>query len=50
MDNYEEVYNSLNAVYQERYGKGFSFSIEDYRNLDIIFDSFDCEKPIIIIF
>ena len=41
MDNYEEVYNSLNAVYQERYGKGFSFSIEDYRNLDIIFDSFD---------
>ncbi|MBR4260508.1 MAG: hypothetical protein IKQ33_00940, partial [Clostridia bacterium] len=41
MDNYQEIYESLNSVYKERYGKGFSFSIDDFKNLDIIFDSFD---------
>ena len=41
IDNYDLIYNSLNEVYQQKYGKGFSFSAEDFKNLDIIFDVFD---------
>lgn len=41
IDNYQTIYNSLNDVYQKQYGKGFSFSAEDFENLDVIFQAFD---------
>ena len=41
IDNYQQIYDSLNKLYQEKYGKGFSFSSEDFKQLDFLFDAFD---------
>lgn len=41
IDNYNEIYNSLNTFYEQKYGQGFEFTKEDFKNLDILFDTFD---------
>lgn len=41
IDNYQKIYDSLDAVLKEKFGKGLTFSEEDFKNIDIIFDVFD---------
>lgn len=41
INNYTEVYGKLNDLYEKKYGKGFSFTQEDFKKLDFLFDAFD---------
>jgi len=41
LENYKEVLNELNQMYEQAYGKGFSFSSKDFENVYMLFDAFD---------
>lgn len=41
IDNYGKVKAQLDSFFNEKYGKGFSFSSEDFKQLDFLFDAFD---------
>lgn len=41
MSNYQEVLNELNLKFKELYGNGLSFSGNDFKKLDTLFDCFD---------
>ena len=41
IDNYEAIYDSLNKLYQQKYGHGFKYTVADFKQLDFLFDAFD---------
>ncbi len=41
LDNYKVVLAELDEMYNQAYGKGFSFSSKDFENVFMLFDAFD---------
>ena len=40
VNSYKTIYDELNDFYKDKYGKGITFSAEDFKNIDEIFNGF----------